>query len=372
MLTWLLGSTAGPATVTLPVGWTADVLAGAARRWFRRFRQTDEMCRLVHAATGTSVDLTRDELDAVRRLLVDQQTWVKLGKGPVEDLATWIADFLPPRDGRTADDSLAAALVITRGLLEFTVTELEPRAFQKVLLARLMRMETGQASALDKALFDFHSDLVARLDPDWVGQLQALRYSADAGPHVPGRLDRPSEGSEDVISQVAWRPSRKLLLRGATLVIAGLSLAALLLLAFTVAGAGGAKSASAVSLRIVKIGSVSVLANGQGFTVYWFAADTATRSECNGLCTAYWPPVKGPLTAGTCLTRRLGTITRSDGVTQATYDGHPLYTYVGDSAPGQARGGAPSMNGGPWREITYPAKPSGCLTVKAIQPQPRP
>lgn len=372
MLTWLLGATAGPATVTLPVGWTADVLAGAARRWFRRFRQTDDLCRLVDAATGTSVDLTRDEFDAVRRLLTDRQTWVKLGKGPVEDLATWIADFLPPRDGRTADDSRAAALVITRGLLEFTVAELEPKTFQKVLLARLKRMKTGQASTLDEALFDFHSDLVARLDPDRVGQLQAPRYPADAGPRVPRWLDRPPEGSEDVISQVAWRPSRQLLLRVATLVIAGLSMVALPLLAFTVAGAGGAKSASAASLRIVKIGSVSVLANGQGLTVYWFAADTATKSECNGLCTAYWPPVKGPLTAGSCPTGRLGTIKRSDGESQATYDGHPLYTYVGDSAPGQARGGAPSMNGGPWREITYPAKPGGCLTVRAIHLQPRP
>jgi predicted lipoprotein with Yx(FWY)xxD motif len=359
VLAWLLGAAVGPATVTLPIGWTADVLADVARRWFRRFGQINDLCRLVHLATGTSVDLTRDELDAVRRLLAERQTWVKLGNGPVEDLATWIADFLPPRDGRTADDSHAAALVITRGLLEFTAAELEPKTFQKMLLARLMRMETGQASTLDQALFDFHSDLVARLDPDWVGQLQALRYPADAGPRAPRWLDRQPEGSEDVISQVAWRPSRKLPLRVATPVVAGLSMAALLLLAFTVAGMGGARSASAASLRIVKIGSVSVLANGQGFTVYWFVADTATKSECNGLCTAYWPPVKGPLTAGTCLTRRLGTIARSDGVTQATYDGHPLYTYIGDSSPGQARGGAPSMNGGPWREITYPANP--CL-----------
>ena len=130
------------------------------------------------------------------------------------------------------------------------------------------------------------------------------------------------------------------------------------------------ESASAASLRIVQIGTVSVLANGQGFTVYWFTADTATRSACTGLCNAYWPPVQGPLTAAPCLTGRLGTIKRSDGWTQATYDGHPLYTYVGDSAPGQARGGAPGMNGGPWHEITYPANPGRCLTVKPIPPPP--
>ena len=347
------------------------MLADAVRRWFRRFRQVNDLSRLVQLATGTSIDLTRDEFDAVRQLLTDRQTWVKLGKGPIEDLATWIADFLPPRDGRTADDSQAAALVIIRGLFEFTVADLEPGTFQKVLLARLRRMETGQASTLDKALFDFHSDLVVRLDPDWAGRLQSLRYPADAGPSVPPWLERQPEEVEDVISQVAWRPSQRLLLRVAVPVVAGLSMAALLL-GFAVAGAGGAKSASTASLRIVTIGGVSVLANGQGFTLYWFDADTAAKSACNGLCTAYWPPLKGPLTAGRCATGRLGTIKRTDGSTQATYDGHPLYTYVGDSAPGQARGNAPSMNGGPWREITYPAKPGQCLTVKAIQPPPRP
>ncbi len=337
------------------------MLADAARRWFRRFRIND-LSYLVQLATGTSTDLTRDEFDAVRQLLADRQTWVKLGKGPIEDLATRVAGFLPPRDGRTADDSHAAALVITRGLLEFTAADLDPKTFHKVLLARLRRMETGQASTLDKALLDFHSDLAVGLDPDWAGQLHPPRYPADAGPRVPPGLERQPEDSEDVISQGAWRPSRRLLLQVAG-VVAGLSMAALLL-GFIVAGAGGAKSASAASLQIVKIGTVSVLANGQGFTVYWFTADTATRSACTGLCNAYWPPVQGPLTAGPCATGRLGTIKRSDGWTQATYDGHPLYTYVGDSAPGQARGGETGMNGGPWREITYPANPGRCLTVK--------
>ena len=208
MRAWLLGAAAGPATVTLPIGWTADVLADAARRWFRRFRINDLSC-LVQLVTGTSTDLTRDEFDAVRQLLADRQTWVRLGKGPIEDLATWIAGFLPPRDGRTADDSHAAALVITRGLLEFTAADLDPKTFNKVLLARLRRMETGQASTLDKALLDFHSDLAVRLDPDWVGQLQPLRYPADAALRVPPGLERHPEGSEDVISQVAWRPSRR-------------------------------------------------------------------------------------------------------------------------------------------------------------------
>jgi predicted lipoprotein with Yx(FWY)xxD motif len=51
------------------------------------------------------------------------------------------------------------------------------------------------------------------------------------------------------------------------------------------------------------------------------------------------------------VTGALGTITRTGGVIQATYDGHPLYTYVGDTAPGQANGNGLNLNGGLWREV---------------------
>jgi hypothetical protein len=81
----------------------------------------------VRAATGASVDLARAEFDAVRHLLEDQETWNLLGRGPVEDLAVRIASCLPPGDGRTAEDSHRAALTITCGLLEFAVTDLDPK-----------------------------------------------------------------------------------------------------------------------------------------------------------------------------------------------------------------------------------------------------
>jgi predicted lipoprotein with Yx(FWY)xxD motif len=77
-----------------------------------------------------------------------------------------------------------------------------------------------------------------------------------------------------------------------------------------------------------------------------------TKSNCNGSCAAYWPPVKGSVTAGPGVTGRLATIKRSGGSAQATYDGHPLYTYIGDRAPGQAHGNA--LNGGLWHEVTIP------------------
>jgi predicted lipoprotein with Yx(FWY)xxD motif len=62
--------------------------------------------------------------------------------------------------------------------------------------------------------------------------------------------------------------------------------------------------------------------------------------------------VTGPVTAGAGVTGTLGRITRSDGSTQATYSGHPLYTYAADSAPGQASGNGLNVSGGVWHEVT--------------------
>src|SRR5580693_4551215 len=117
--------------------------------------------------------------------------------------------------------------------------------------------------------------------------------------------------------------------------------------------ASSASSASGgTTLTVKTIGSQQVLTNPAGLTLYWFVPDTSTTSKCTGSCATYWPPVKGPATAGSGVTGTLGTITRSDGSTQATYDGHPLYTYVGDTAPGQAKGNGLNISGGLWYEMT--------------------
>jgi predicted lipoprotein with Yx(FWY)xxD motif len=118
--------------------------------------------------------------------------------------------------------------------------------------------------------------------------------------------------------------------------VAAASVAALAVLGASVAAAGpSATTATGSALRTVRISSVMVLANAKGLTLYWFAPDTAAKSACLGTCASYWPPVKGPATAGPGVTGKLATITRSDGSVQATYDGHPLYTYVGDGAQGK-------------------------------------
>ena len=111
-------------------------------------------------------------------------------------------------------------------------------------------------------------------------------------------------------------------------------------------------AASGTVLKTATISGTTVLTNAKGFTVYSFAPDTATKSNCNGSCAQYWPPVKGRATAGSGVTGKLGTITRSDGSTQVTYDGHPLYTYVSDTAPGQAKGNGVNLSGGVWHEVT--------------------
>ena len=116
-------------------------------------------------------------------------------------------------------------------------------------------------------------------------------------------------------------------------------------------GSSSPVAASSTSLKTAKIGGATVLTNAKGFTLYSFAPDTPTKSNCNGTCAQNWPPVKGPATApgvkGT-----FGTIKRADGATQATFDGHPLYTFVGDTAPGQAKGNGLNAAGGLWHEVT--------------------
>jgi predicted lipoprotein with Yx(FWY)xxD motif len=135
--------------------------------------------------------------------------------------------------------------------------------------------------------------------------------------------------------------------------VGAVTVAALAVLCASVAVAGPAAAATAGgALKTDSIGGVTVLTNAKGLTLYWFAPDTATKSACYGTCAAYWPPVAGPATAGPGVTGTLSTITRSDGSKQAVYDGHPLYTYVGDSAPGQASGNGINLNGGLWHEVT--------------------
>ena len=139
--------------------------------------------------------------------------------------------------------------------------------------------------------------------------------------------------------------------------VSAVSVAALALLGVAVVSAGGSPVAAAgvgATLKTARVGSVDVLTNADGLTVYWFAPDTSTSSKCFGSCATYWPPVSGSPEAGPGVTGELGTIKRPGGGLQATYNGHPLYTYIGDRGPSLANGNDLDLNGGYWYDIRVP------------------
>lgn len=172
---------------------------------------------------------------------------------------------------------------------------------------------------------------------------------APGGPTAPARPGGPGRPAGPVLARLrAGEP-------GAAWLISGVSVLALALLGVSVAAAhGGAPATAAGSLRTARIGGVNVLVSARSRTLYWFVPDTATTSNCNGSCAVLWPPVAGPATLSAGVPGRLGTIRRADGSIQATYNGHPLYTYAGDHRPGQASGNGLNLNGGVWHEMTVP------------------
>jgi predicted lipoprotein with Yx(FWY)xxD motif len=119
-------------------------------------------------------------------------------------------------------------------------------------------------------------------------------------------------------------------------------------------GGGGTATTSATGIKTASMSGGTVLTTAQGFTIYWFAIDTPTKSNCNGGCASFWPPLIGKPTmaSGASLSGTFGTIKRSGGQLQATYDGHPLYLYKGDTAAGQDHGNGANASGGLWWAMT--------------------
>jgi predicted lipoprotein with Yx(FWY)xxD motif len=113
----------------------------------------------------------------------------------------------------------------------------------------------------------------------------------------------------------------------------------------------GASSPGGTVITTAASSAGTVLANGSGRAVYLWAKDTGDMSTCNGACAGAWPPVTTTATAtaaGGAKASDIGTITRSDGTKQVTYDGHPLYYYAGDSGPGTATGQGSDAFGAKW------------------------
>jgi predicted lipoprotein with Yx(FWY)xxD motif len=114
-----------------------------------------------------------------------------------------------------------------------------------------------------------------------------------------------------------------------------------IVLTFVVSGAAfAALRAKDTVVDLHKTSLGKVLATSKGRTLYLYTPDGKNKSTCTGSCSAYWPPLltKGKPVAGVGVKKSLlGTAKRGSKL-QVTYAGHPLYTYVGDSAAGQATG----------------------------------
>jgi predicted lipoprotein with Yx(FWY)xxD motif len=129
------------------------------------------------------------------------------------------------------------------------------------------------------------------------------------------------------------------------------------------AGAGGyqapppAVAAVAVGLRKGAVGTF--LVDGSGRTLYLFEADKANASSCTSTCTQAWPPLTTMAAAATAgqgvNDALLGVVKRSDGTSQVSYGGHPLYFYADDTAAGQVHGQGVTEFGAKW----YVVSPAG-------------
>ena len=140
-----------------------------------------------------------------------------------------------------------------------------------------------------------------------------------------------------------------------------IALAAAALVALT-AGASvhAAGGTAAVKTRHAKLGTV--LVDGSGRTLYLFRKDKSTRSTCSGACATDWPPLLTtgkPAASGSARKALLGTSTRSDGRTQVTYNGHPLYRFSGDHKAGDTTGQGVSAFGARWYAVGAAGKRIG-------------
>jgi predicted lipoprotein with Yx(FWY)xxD motif len=109
----------------------------------------------------------------------------------------------------------------------------------------------------------------------------------------------------------------------------------------------------------------SFLTSSAGRAIYLWVKDPMNKSLCSGACAGAWPPVTatGTVTAsGSAVASDLGTITRSDGTKQVTYDGHPLYYFVGDSGPGSDSGQGSNGFGAKWWLVA----PSGSAITGSV------
>ena len=111
-----------------------------------------------------------------------------------------------------------------------------------------------------------------------------------------------------------------------------------------------------------------VLVDRQGRTLYLFERDSGPTSACTGACAVNWPPLRArgaPLVGSGAKSSDIGRTARPDGISQLTYNGHPLYTFVNDKKPGDTNGEGINAFGGSW----FAVSPAGAKVAPRSQPQ---
>lgn len=127
---------------------------------------------------------------------------------------------------------------------------------------------------------------------------------------------------------------------------------------YPVGGTSTSASTGAATVQTKSGDLGTYLTDASGKTLYLFEKDTGSTSTCSDACAQNWPPLltTGAAHAGTGAdASKLGTTKRSDGTTQVTYAGHPLYYYAADSAPGDTHGEGVDAFGAEW----YVVSPAG-------------
>jgi predicted lipoprotein with Yx(FWY)xxD motif len=134
------------------------------------------------------------------------------------------------------------------------------------------------------------------------------------------------------------------------------------IVALAIAGCGGGSNSSSAASPPVNGGGGGtvdvangnlgqILVDSQGRTLYLFKKDSGKTSACSGACATNWPPLRanGKPTAGSGATASaIGTIARSDGKPQVTYNGHPVYLFSGDQKAGDTTGQGITAFGAAW------------------------
>jgi predicted lipoprotein with Yx(FWY)xxD motif len=132
--------------------------------------------------------------------------------------------------------------------------------------------------------------------------------------------------------------------------IAVLALTAAALASLTAIASSATNKPATVKTGTSSLGRIIV--DGKAHTLYLFQKDRHGKSACSGACAQNWPPLltKGAPKAGpSAKSSLLGTTKRSDGTTQVTYNGHPLYTFVADNGkPGSTAGEGVEAFGARW------------------------